>query len=202
MVPEQPLEATEHGLVAGSDGWFVLNAAEARWRERPGRGAYCDLEGDSDFSQVGINIQTLAPGEPMAMYHWEADQEDFLVLAGEGVLVIEGQERPLRRWDFVHCPAGTEHVIVAAGSGPLVVLCIGAAESRLGRTGVPTRSTPRPGGTTPASTRRPPTSGSHTPASRSRAIRATGRVCCLNDGPCARFAGCRLGHSQARGVTA
>jgi hypothetical protein len=78
MVPEQPLEATEHGLVAGSDGWFVLNAAEARWRERPGRGLYCDFEGDSDFAQVGINIQTLAPGEPMAMYHWEADQEDFL----------------------------------------------------------------------------------------------------------------------------
>ncbi|MFL6050766.1 MAG: cupin domain-containing protein [Gaiellales bacterium] len=126
MVPEQPLEASEHGLIAGSEGWFVLNAAEARWRERPGRGCYCDFEGDSDFAQIGINVQTLAPGEPMAMYHWEADQEDFLVLAGEGVLVIEGQERPLRRWDFVHCPAGTEHVIVAAGSGPLVVLCIGA----------------------------------------------------------------------------
>jgi uncharacterized cupin superfamily protein len=126
MVPEQPLEATEHGLVAGSDGWFVMNAAEARWRERGGRGFYCDFEGDSDFAQVGINIQTLAPGEPMAMYHWEADQEDFLVLAGEGVLVIEGQERPLRRWDFVHCPAGTEHVIVAAGSAPLVVLSVGA----------------------------------------------------------------------------
>jgi uncharacterized cupin superfamily protein len=62
----------------------------------------------------------------MAMYHCEADQEDFLVLAGEGLLVIEGGERPLRQWDFVHCPAGTEHVIVAAGSGPLVVLCIGA----------------------------------------------------------------------------
>jgi uncharacterized cupin superfamily protein len=62
----------------------------------------------------------------MAMYHWEADQEDFLVLAGEGVLVIEGQERPLRRWDFVHCPAGTEHVIVAAGSAPLIVLSVGA----------------------------------------------------------------------------
>ena len=117
MVPEQPLQVTEHGLVAASDGWFVMNAAEARWRERPGRGSYCDFEGDSDFAQVGINLQTLAPGEPMAMYHWEADQEDFLVLAGEGVLVIEGQERPLRRWDFVHCPAGTEHVIVAAGSG-------------------------------------------------------------------------------------
>jgi len=118
MVPEQPLQATEHGLVAGSEGWFVMNAAEARWRERPGRGFYCDFEGDSDFTQVGINLQALAPGEPMAMYHWEADQENFLVLAGEGVLVIEGQERPLRRWDFVHCPAGTEHVIVAAGSGP------------------------------------------------------------------------------------
>jgi hypothetical protein len=81
MVPEQPLEASEHGLIAGSEGWFVLNAAEARWRERPGRGCYCDFEGDSDFAQIGINVQTLAPGEPMAMYHWEADQEDFLVLA-------------------------------------------------------------------------------------------------------------------------
>ena len=87
------------------------------------------------------------------MYHWEADQEDFLVLAGEGVLVIEGQERPLRRWDFVHCPAGTEHVIVAAGErapGRAVQSAPGA--SRPGPTGVPTRWTPRPGATAPAST--------------------------------------------------
>ena len=202
MVPEQPLDATEHGLVPGSEGWFVMNATEARWRERGGRGFYCDFEGDSDFTQVGINIQTLAPGEPMAMYHWEADQEDFLVLAGEGVLVIEGQERPLRRWDFVHCPAGTEHVIVAAGSGPLVVLWVGAGVNRPGRTGAPTRWTKRPGDMVPASTRRPPTRISPTPVSRSIGTRATGRVCCLIDGRCARFVGCRVGHSQARGATA
>ncbi|HTK24343.1 MAG TPA: cupin domain-containing protein [Gaiella sp.] len=130
MLDEAPLRELETGLAPAGKGWFVLNARDAPWWKRDGRGWLCefeDPEGDaSDFSQLGINITVLAPGEPMAMYHWEADQEDFLVLAGEGVLVIEGQERTVRRWDFVHCPAGTEHVIVAAGSGPLVVLCIGA----------------------------------------------------------------------------
>jgi Cupin domain len=65
----------------------------------------------------------------MAMYHWETDQEDFLVLSGEAVLVIEGEERPLRQWDFVHCPPGTAHVIVGAGDGPCVVFAVGALEN-------------------------------------------------------------------------
>ena len=63
---------------------------------------------------------------PMAMYHWESDQEDFLVLAGEAVLVVEGEERPLRQWDFVHCPPLTKHVLVGAGDRPCVVLAVGA----------------------------------------------------------------------------
>jgi uncharacterized cupin superfamily protein len=132
MVPEARLEQTEHGLVASQDGWFVANAADLRWRERNGRGYFCDLEGDADFAGLGVNIQVLRPGEPMAMYHWEADQEDFLVLAGAGVAVIEGEQRQLRRWDFVHCPAGAEHVIVAAGDEPLVVLCVGARTESTG----------------------------------------------------------------------
>ena len=127
VIARQRIEQTDSGLVpTGEDGWFVLNATEARWRDRPGRGMLCDLDGDGVFPQVGVNIQRLAPGEPMSMYHWEADQEDFLVLEGGAVLVVEGEERPLRRWDFVHCPAGTNHVIVGAGEGPCVVLAIGA----------------------------------------------------------------------------
>jgi uncharacterized cupin superfamily protein len=133
VVERQRIEQTEHGLVAaGADGWFVLNAAEARWRERPGRGVWCDLEGDGDFPQLGLNIQRLAPGEPMAMYHWEADQEDFLVLAGEALLVIEGEEHALRPWDFVHCPAGTKHVIVGAGERPCLLLAVGARTESTG----------------------------------------------------------------------
>jgi uncharacterized cupin superfamily protein len=64
----------------------------------------------------------------MAMYHWEADQEDFLVLSGEAILIVEGEERPLRAWDFVHCPPDTKHVIVGAGSAPCVVLAVGARD--------------------------------------------------------------------------
>jgi uncharacterized cupin superfamily protein len=132
MVSESPLESTEHGLLPREDGWYVLNARDARWRHAEGRGAYCQLEGDGDqkFSQLGIGLFVLEPEEPMAMYHWEVDQEDFLVLSGEALLIIEGQERPLRSWDFVHCPAGTKHVIVGAGRTPCVVLAVGARSER------------------------------------------------------------------------
>ncbi len=132
MVPEAPLESTEHGLVADGEGWFVLNARDARWRPGEGRGAYCIFEGEPEFSQVGIHLVSLAPGEPMAMYHWEADQEDFLVLSGKAVLVIEGEERSLRQWDFVHCPAEAKHVIVGAGDTPCLVLAVGARDRSAG----------------------------------------------------------------------
>ncbi len=126
MVPEARLEETEHGLVATGEGWYVVNARETRWYHAEGRTAFCDLEGDQDFPQLGINVQVLHPGDAMAMYHWEADQEDFLVLSGEALLVVEGEERPLRAWDFVHCPAETKHTIVGAGDGPCVVVAVGS----------------------------------------------------------------------------
>ncbi len=128
MVPEAPLEQTDAGLVAKGDGWFVVNAKDSRWYHADGRPALCNLEGDAEFSQLGIHVIVLEPGQPMAMYHWEADQEDFLVLSGEAVLIIEGEERPLRAWDFVHCPPYAKHVIVGAGSTPCVVLAVGARD--------------------------------------------------------------------------
>ena len=131
MVPEAPLERTEAGLVPGGEGWFVLNAREARWWVKPGRGLSPSLQGRADlrgFSQLGVGLEVLQPGEPMAMYHWETDQEDFLVLFGEAILIVEGEERPLRQWDFVHCPPRTNHVIVGAGNGPCVVFGVGARQ--------------------------------------------------------------------------
>ena len=110
----------------------MLNARDARWRPGEGRGAYCIFEGDPEFSQYAMHLVSLAPGEPMAMYHWEADQEDFLVLSGEALLVVEGEERPLRRWDLVHCPPGTKHVVIGAGHGPCLVLAAGARDLSTG----------------------------------------------------------------------
>jgi len=126
MVPEAPLDQTDAGVVPKGDGWFVLNARDARWRPGEGRGAYCIFEGEHEFPQVGVHLVSLSPGEPMAMYHWEADQEDFLVIAGEALLIIEGEERALAQWDFVHCPADTRHVIVGSGDAPCLVLAVGA----------------------------------------------------------------------------
>ena len=134
MVPEAGLEKTEAGLAPQGGGWFVLNARGARWRRREGRGHSLPLTGWDDdeaqqhFSQLGVQLFVLDPGEPIGMYHWEADQEGFLVLSGEALLIVEGEERPLRQWDFVHCPPGTKHIILGAGEGPCVVLAAGARE--------------------------------------------------------------------------
>jgi uncharacterized cupin superfamily protein len=133
VVPEATPEQTEHGLVPKSGGWYVLGLRDAVWRHADGRGAVClavdDFEGRRQADQFGVNPFVLMPGEPMALYHWETDQEDFLVVSGEATLIVEGDKRPLRTWDFVHCPPNTKHVIVGAGSGPCVVIAIGAREN-------------------------------------------------------------------------
>ena len=138
MVPEAPLEKDDAGLAPAGAGWFVLNAREGRWRHREQRGEKLDLTGFTDeereawFPQLGIALFVLEPGEPIGMYHWEADQEDFLVLYGEALLLVEGEERPLRQWDFVHCPPETKHIIVGAGDGPCGILAAGARENQVG----------------------------------------------------------------------
>ncbi|HEU4977796.1 MAG TPA: cupin domain-containing protein [Solirubrobacteraceae bacterium] len=127
MVPEAPLEPAGHGKVPAGEGWFVLNAGEARWLDGD-FGAYTRFENRdaARFPEVGFNIGVLQPGQPACMYHREDAQEDFLVLAGECLLLIEGEERRLRAWDFVHCPAWTEHVFVGAGDGPCTILAVGS----------------------------------------------------------------------------
>jgi uncharacterized cupin superfamily protein len=111
--------------------WFVHNVREMKWWDRGSRGSVADLVGDDD-AQVGVNLFVLGPGEPMSMYHWEADQEGFLVLSGEALLIVENEERPLRQWDYFHKPAGVSHTIVGAGSGPSAILAIGAREHQDG----------------------------------------------------------------------
>jgi mannose-6-phosphate isomerase-like protein (cupin superfamily) len=46
----------------------------------------------------------------------EYDEEGFLVLRGECLLVIEEQECDLAPGDFVYCPPGTDHILVGAGA--------------------------------------------------------------------------------------
>jgi uncharacterized cupin superfamily protein len=137
-VPEAELDDVGTGLAPLSPGWFVVNAAEAAWLRSDSFGGRCVFESNErvladspddepqQFADTGFTLAVLEPGKPSGLYHAESVQEDFLVLAGECVLLIEESERPLRAWDFVHCPAGTRHSFVGAGEGPCVVLMIGA----------------------------------------------------------------------------
>lgn len=125
-MPEAPLRETKYGLVADVDGWFIVNACEARWRDSGPFGLYCDFEGKRPFRQLGFNISILEPGQSLGYYHRENGQEGFIVLSGTCVLIVEDEERPLEAWDFVHCAPGTPHMIVGAGEGRSVVLAVGA----------------------------------------------------------------------------
>jgi uncharacterized cupin superfamily protein len=138
MTEQAELEDAGSGLVPTGPGWFVVNAADAAWVRNPAFNARAAFEagprvlrerpdlGEQRFPEVGITLAVLEPGRPSGIYHTESAQEDFLVLSGECRLLIEEQERSLRAWDFVHCPAGTHHAFIGAGGGPCVLLMIGA----------------------------------------------------------------------------
>jgi uncharacterized cupin superfamily protein len=125
MVPEAKLEDVPGGKKPAGEGWFVVNTREAAWIHNERFGGGVAFEG-AHFDQYGINVQVMWPGQPNGLYHGEAGQEDFLILSGECLLLVEGQERRLRAWDFVHCPPWTEHIFVGAGDGPCVIFMSGA----------------------------------------------------------------------------
>jgi quercetin dioxygenase-like cupin family protein len=129
-VAEARLEESGSGLAPVTEGWFVVNVRDAEWFSSETRGAACWFEseyGDPpvEFAQLGINVTVLEPGQS-GVYHAESNQEAFLVLVGACRLLVEGEERRLRPWDFFHCPPWTEHAFVGAGDRPCVILMVGA----------------------------------------------------------------------------
>jgi uncharacterized cupin superfamily protein len=123
---EARIDETEAGKVPADNGWFVLNASEIAWGAVPGGGTWCSFESDAPpRNPIGIGIHVLGPGETPGFYHSESDQEGFLVLSGECLLIVEGEERRMGPWDYFHCPPGTEHITVGAGDGPCAILMVG-----------------------------------------------------------------------------
>ncbi len=125
---EATLDETPYGRNPAEEGWFVLSLGDAlAMRNEAKGGAMYPLEPRGQpFTGFGVNVHVVWPGEPSAMYHSEGAREAFLVLSGECTLIVEEQERPLRQWDFFHCPAGTNHIFVGAGDGPCAILMMGA----------------------------------------------------------------------------
>jgi uncharacterized cupin superfamily protein len=123
---EARLNQTPEGLTPETDGWFIVNIADARGMEQEHFGQAVRFEGATEFPSFGINVRRLAPGQPNCYYHRESNAEAFIVLDGECVAIVEDQERPMRKGDFLYAPAGTAHVLVGAGEEPCAILMVGA----------------------------------------------------------------------------
>jgi uncharacterized cupin superfamily protein len=122
--------STREGVPQGA-GWFVVNAAAATWEhDRLRSRLRFGGEGPAHFDEVGVAMYWLEPGQAMSLYHHEAGQEDFLVLRGEPLLIVEEVERRLRTWDFVHCPPRTPHAIVNPGDEPALIFALGARHEK------------------------------------------------------------------------
>jgi uncharacterized cupin superfamily protein len=124
VAEEAQLKETELGLVPEGEGWFVLNARDATWISSEERGQDTDFQGRQEWPELGFRIQVLAPGQ-RGLYHGERSQEDFLVVAGECLLIVEGEERRLKAWDFFHSQPWTKHTFVGAGDGPCAIVMAG-----------------------------------------------------------------------------
>jgi quercetin dioxygenase-like cupin family protein len=123
---EAQVDDTPNGKVATTDGWFILNLSEISWETVPGGGTWCVFESpDAPSPRLGIGVHVLLPGETPGFYHAENEQEGFLVLSGECIAVVEGQERRLRAWDYLHCPPETAHITIGAGEEPCAILMVG-----------------------------------------------------------------------------
>ena len=137
-VPQARLEDVGSGLAPVSPGWFVVNVRDAAWVTNEAFGARCLFEADvpvlrkrpdvepQRFQHLGFKLAVFDPGQPSGLYHADSAEEDFLVLSGECVARIEGGERRLRQWDFLHCAPGTHHGFVGAGDGPCLLLMVGS----------------------------------------------------------------------------
>ena len=137
-IDEARLEDVGSGLAPVSPGWFVVNAGEAAWVRNEAFGGRCVFESTPRvlaerpgiepqfFPDTGFTLAVLEPGKPSGMYHAESTQENFLVLTGTCLLLVEEQERELRAWDFVHLPGGTRHTFVGTGDGPCAIFMMGA----------------------------------------------------------------------------
>jgi uncharacterized cupin superfamily protein len=123
--PEAKLEQTSAGLRPAGEGWFIVNIADARGMKHERFGGAVRFEGEPEFPGFGINVRILQPGQPNCAYHREGQPEAFLVLDGECIAIIEDEERPMRKGDFLYAPPWTSHVFVGAGDGPCAILMVG-----------------------------------------------------------------------------
>lgn len=131
-VPEARIDQTTSGRVPADAGWWSLNVADMAWQHVESGGTWCVFESPAAPSEtLGIGVHVLGPGDTPGKYHAEDQQEGFLVLEGECLAIVEGEERRLRQWDYLHCPPGAAHITVGADGGPCALLMVGtrAADS-------------------------------------------------------------------------
>jgi mannose-6-phosphate isomerase len=89
----------------------VTDRAERPW------GAYTVLAEAGDFKVKTIEVQ---PGQRLSYQQHKRRSEHWFVVAGSGVVTLDGRDRQVQRGDAVDVPVGVAHRVHNTGPVPLV----------------------------------------------------------------------------------
>ncbi|MES2959284.1 MAG: cupin domain-containing protein [Pseudomonadota bacterium] len=80
------------------------------------------------LTKLGVNVTAVKPGKAAYPFHsHRANDELFLILAGNGELRLGEQRHPVKEGDLIGCPAGdarSAHQLINTGSGELRYLAV------------------------------------------------------------------------------
>lgn len=108
---------------------LIRNINEVPWEELPGHhgGALSKrlVHPDSLGSRhIDHRISTYAPQAYVAAHTHRIQEQVYHILAGEGLMQIQGRNRVVRQHDVVFIPPGVEHALHNTGLEPLTFLVV------------------------------------------------------------------------------
>jgi mannose-6-phosphate isomerase-like protein (cupin superfamily) len=115
----------------------VVKPTERRWETWPddqlaerGPSSWKTLvsAGATDSDTLSLGVSRLPPGGVLPT-HRHAPAEVYYVLAGAGVVVVEGVSTPISAGDAVFVPADAPHSVACTGETDLEVVYVLAADA-------------------------------------------------------------------------
>ena len=72
---------------------------------------------DTGATQISSGVTSFDPGQSNTT-HFHNAEESVIVVEGEGIMVINGEEHPLKLYDGAFITPGTHHRLINSGDGP------------------------------------------------------------------------------------
>ena len=114
--------------------WFIRNIAEVPWRQFPDHfgGALSKplvMPETLKSKHLDYRISMYQPMAHVKLHRHKVQEQVYHVLAGEGLMEIDGEKHVVREHDYIFLPPGIDHSISNTGLSDLVFLVVSSPVS-------------------------------------------------------------------------